>query len=291
MARYTPQRLTNGVVVPGGLDLRPRGQPLPLESTKGPYRAVVMQTYVSTDAQSYRRKSVECDVVLTKIHRRLPRVPVLQRNHGVNSADLWVPRATERTVSLAPLEETSTLYDDYDGDFVLVDFIEGVAEHPVIIGALSHEQTKRKIILGTGWSEADLGASRGTAHTLERYVHHRGTEFRINQMGDVLIDTVGSYGADDTETTPAGAGQVRVRLKDLQKFTIECDGVDVLEVYKDLDGVHIDAGEGATEKMVLGDKLLAKMSAIQVGTAFGLSSTPVNAAEFTEFLSTQHRVK
>lgn len=290
MSRYAPQQLRNGAVLPSGLDLRKRGQPVPMTPKKGPYRAIVLATYVSTDDGNLRRKSVECDVVLVRTNLPLKGVPVQQRVHGLNDADLWIPRATSKTVTGAPLEETETLYDDYDGDLVLVDFIEGDPEFPVITGALSHEQTKRKIVAGSGWQEGDTG-SRGIAHTRERYLHHRGTEFRINESGDVLFDTVGSYGSNDAEVPSPTGGQIRFRVKDAQRFTVECNGIDVLEVYKDGTGVHVDVGEGATEPMVLGSILKAVLSALTVPTAFGPSGTPINAASFDTFLSLLHHVR
>lgn len=290
VARYKPQRMAGGVVLPSSLDMRPRHTPLPLEPRKGPFRAVVLQTYVSTDSDSFRKKTIECDVVLTKTHVPLNNVAVMQRSHGLNDADLWIPRPTTKTVSLAPLQ-ADTLYDDYDGDLVLVDFIEGDSEYPIITGALSHEQTKRKIVTGSGWSEGDP-TSRGTAHTRERYIHHRGTEFRINEGGDLLIDTVGAYGSDDNESPlPGVGGQIRLRLKDLLRFTVECNGVDVFEIYKDETGVHCDVGEGALEPMVLGNILKTILSALTVPTSFGASGTPINAATFDQFLAIIGRVK
>lgn len=278
--RFQTQRMQNGVVVQAGLDQRPRNMPLPLDTNRGPYRAVVLNVYASVDPQSFRRKSIECDLRTIKGNVTITHAVVLQKSHGVDDADCWFPRPSTKTVTGAPLE-SSTLYGDYDGDIVLVDFIEGSSEFPVVIGALPHEQSLRKPIAGPGWSEADLGVTRGVPMLDERYSRHGGAEIRTNSQGDVLIDTVDAL-----------SGQVRIRLKDLQKFTIASGTADILEVYKGVDGLlHVDLGEGATEEMVLGGKLLQKLTALTVSTAFGPSSTPINAAEFPEFLSPVNKTK
>ncbi len=42
-------------------------------------------------------------------------------------------------------------------------------------------------------------------------------------------------------------------MKDSTRFTVEVNGTDVLEVWKDGGQVRIDLGEGATERLILGD--------------------------------------
>lgn len=290
--RYAPKRLANGVVIPGGLDQRPRNTPLPLDASKGPYRAIVTNVYSSVDPQSFRRKSIECDLITVKGNVAIYHATVMQKNHGLNSADLWFPRPSSKTVSGAPLD-TDTLYGDYDGDIVLVDFIEGESDFPVVLGALPHEQSKRKPIPGPGWTEPTISTTRGVPMFEEHYTHHRGTEIRINQLGDVLIDTAGAYGADDlAENSALGAGQIRLNLKDLQRFTVASGGSDIFEVYRGVDGqLHIDLGEGATEPIPLGNVLKSVLTALTVGTAFGPSSTPLNASSFSTFLSLLNKTK
>lgn len=53
----------------------------------------------------------------------------------------------------------------------------------------------------------------------------------------------------------------------------------------------IEIGEGATERLVLGDILHGLLSAHTHGTAFGASGPPNNAAQFESFLSPKGRVK
>lgn len=317
--RYRPTHLQNGVVVQSGQDLRPKGALAPGQITRGPFRAIVLKTYVQNSTTNVMGLGIECEVILVRTKQIIPNARVVQPGgHGINSAAPWVPRPTSKA-TLAQLTLSATVpgefpeLSDFDGDQVLIDFVEGDPQFPVVVGALQHEQSNRKVrssqgdegnpldpdpnaptaALDGGWTEVDGGASRGKSYDEEYYVNHRGTEIRINRSGDVLIDTVGAFGSDDTEASPltTGKGQVRVRLKDGHRFTVECNGTDVLEVHKDLTGAHVDVGEGATEKMVLGDTLKSVLEALTVPTGFGPSGTPLNAATFPTFLSAQHRVK
>jgi hypothetical protein len=143
--------------------------------------------------------------------------------------------------------------DDLDGDMVVVEFMDGEIDSPIITGAITHEQSNRRVIKdGTGWSEGGAGSERGHPEQHEHYVHWKGCELRINDAGDLLIDTVGAYSDPKTEDPAGGAGQVRIRIKDEQKFTVECDGQDVLEVFRDGTGIHVHLGEAAIEQLIFG---------------------------------------
>lgn len=263
-----PVRLRNGLVIQGGLGARDRREHGPTAPTRGPLRAVVVATRQLNEEGNVRGLSVECDVILVRTNVPLYSVPVLQRNHGVNNADaLWIPRPSTRDV-VSPGEPINfagafsrrgsyqgkfTSLGNVDGDHVLIDFIEGRAEWPIIVGALPHEQTNRLVRTGPGWREGE-SETRGNPRPDERYVHHYGAEFRINERGEVLIDTVGAYEDPATEDASADVGQVRIRVKDSQRFTVALgDDDDVLEVWLDGGQVRIDLGEGADERLVLGD--------------------------------------
>ena len=327
--RYQPTRLRNGVVLQSGQDIRPKGEALPGQIKYGPFRAIVLQTNVPNGAANAHGSGVECEVILVKTGQIVSRCRVLQASgFGVHSAQPWIPRPTTRArvdaLSLTvTVPGTFPKYADLDGDLVLLDFVEGDPNAPVILGALQHENTERKLrssegdeangsdpdpnaataAVTGGWNELDAGATRGTAYSEEHYLNHRGTEFRINRQGDVLIDTVGAFGADPDESASGGQGQIRLRLKNQLKFTVECAGVDVLEVYKDaLGAVHVDLGEGATEPVVLGNKLTSWLlahvhptgtgpSGPPVALAGGVSLTPITPSLVGDHLSAAHRVK
>lgn len=309
MSRYRTTRTKSGAVIQAGLD----PQPKPSVTTRAPMwpmRAVVINTYVTDETANVRKVYVECDVILVTDQIPLPRVPVCQPNHGVNNAhDVWVPRPTSRVISTnIPLTLTASdlrglstgivpSLADLDGDNVLVEFVEGRIDHPIITRALSHEQSKRKIIVGSGWAEGEVTPSRGSPHKDEYYTHHKGTEVRINAKGDLLIDTVGAHDDPAFEIPSLDSGQVRVRLKDGLKFTIECNGTDVLEVFKDAFGVHVDLGEGATEPLIKGQKLVDWLLAHTHPSGTGPTSAPTNPTvgvppiELNDAKSTQHRIK
>lgn len=288
-----PIKMQSGGVLQSGMGLQQRGARKPFGDLRGPYRAIVLNTYMPTDDGNQLKRYVECDVLLVERVIPIRNAVVQQAVYGENEAAPWVPRATKRVISSQvalnfDASDPTTPFpalDDLDGDVVLVDFIEGNIHMPVITGALPHDQSKRKIVLGGGWSESDHGSTRGTAQSREHYLCWRGTELRINETGDLLIDTVGAHNDDAGEDPSTGMGQVRVRIKKGQHFTVECAGTDTLEVYQDALGVHVDVGEGATEHGVLGDVLKTLLTALTVSTPFGPSSTPLNAASFPTFLA------
>jgi hypothetical protein len=275
------------------------------------YRAVVVNTRVTDDPLADEvgtQYSVECDLLLIRSGSHAMNVPVLQRNHGINNVhDLWIPRPSTRVVSgnsalnldriLSPRGTRVgpiTAYDDVDGDHVLVSFVEGRRDYPVIVGALTHKKTNRIVIAGSGWTEATAAAKRGIPEKDEYFTHHKGAEIRINDDGEVLVDTVGAYTDASTETVTADKGQIRFRVKDELRFTIECDGEDVLEVYKEGGTVHVDIGEGATEHIVLGDAFKALYNAHThldpVTGSTGVTQVQMDAVPGTH-LSLKHRVK
>jgi hypothetical protein len=182
---------------------------------------------------------------------------------------VWIPKESTRVIStntsLNPsavrsirgsYQGPATPLDDLDGDHVLLDYMDGSIHKPIIVGAYPHAQTKRIIVEGIGHTEgAGNNEARGTIYRREAYFRHAGTEARVNGNGDVLIDTVGATDDRVEQDPEAGnsSGHIRVRVKGDRRFTIEMDGEDVLEVWLDGDQVRIDLGEGAGERLVLGD--------------------------------------
>lgn len=303
-------------VVQAGLNVQKRSEQEGGQ-LNGLYRAIVLATYATDNEQirpdnDTRRHAVECDVFLVRSSLPAYRVPVLQRMHGFANASLWIPRPSTTTldgeeINLNRTSLRGTLssklppaLSELDGDEVIIEYVEGDRDYPVITGAMSKENTKRLVIAGPGWSESEAGSERGTPHLDEQYFRFAGVELRINKNGDVLVDTVGAYdhvGDDKLTETPSDAGgQVRVRMKAAQKFTVEMDGTDVLEVWKDNDGVHIDLGENATEHLIKGEKLTTWLLSHFHPDSMGGTLPPIDPAGVVsltnkDHLSSQHRIK
>ena len=275
MSRYQTTRTRGGAVVQSGIDIRRRGQDLsPSTPRLGLYRGLVIKTYAprttegEASADVRRGNQVECDVLLVRSHGIVKKAPVLQRAFGVNEAHgPWIPRPATRTLDGSPLnfqvlgedgrfEGVATSFENTDGDMVIVEFVEGNVDYPVITGSITHERTARFVRAPSdtksGWAEGD--DDRGHMYQGEYYTHHHGTEIRVNPQGDVLIDTVGAYQDRATEDPSAAGGDVRVRVKEGQRLTIALGSdEDTLEVWKDGGQVRIDLGEDADERVILGD--------------------------------------
>lgn len=283
---WKPYKTRSGNVIQGGLN------PQPMKSMVGDlpplakYKAIVLKTYVSDDDENFSGLLVECDVILVTTQIFIRRVPVLQTNHGINNYhNAWIPKATTRSLQgggelnfrkKGPgglFSGPVTPYDQVDGDMVIVEFLEGDKDSPAITAAFPHRRTNRVVVDGSGWSEIDE-TSRGTPQRDEYYTHHQGTEIRINGDGDLLIDTRGAYSDLEEENPLNGAGQIRLRLKEGQKFTVQAGSVDVLEVYEEFGMVHIDLGEGASEQLVRGNRLVTWLANHIHGAGTGPTSIP-----------------
>lgn len=290
-----------GRTLKSGLDMREVGTQDTYTPRGGVYRAVVLKTYATDDSvrtegrpSTTRLFEVECDILLTRSLVLYPRVPVMQPFHGVNDASLWIPRPSTRVIGGQDLNFTrvsarGTLaklppnLEDLDGDKVLVQFVEGDPEKPIVVGCLSHPKTLRLFVDGSGWSELASGSERGKPHKDEKYLRYRGVEVRINDAGDVLVDTVGATSDEENEVPGALGGQMRIRVKGTERFTVELDGTDILEVYRTLFGEpRVDLIEGGGEQFIRGTTHIANLDvflqACQALSELGGAAGAVGAA-------------
>ena len=297
---YRPMQRMDGSVVQSGISGRDFMEPEPrLEPKLGLYRGVVINTFATDDAdvrgddgETDRQREVECDVLMERSMLILPRVPVMQRGSDVNNErGLWVPTPTTGTVPLDgsnPLPDVglsktgtdatkpATVFDQYNGEIVIVQFQDADPHFPIITGSVTHNQAKRRLKAGGGWSQGTESAQRGFPELGEWFVSHFGLEMRINDSGDLLIDSKGAFTDRETEDSSGDGGEIRIRLKDTKRFTIQVGGVDFLEVWKDGANLVFDIGEGATENLIRGNKAITWLLAHVHPDAFGGTLPPLD---------------
>lgn len=273
-------RARSGVVYKNGI------APTTKKRIYGKWRAVVVNTHVSDDDESMSKHRVECDVILVGNNAPYSRVPVIQPSHGVTDAAPWIPRPTTQNLKTGlPLNVTLvaengqfadvvTRFSDMDGDQVLVEFLDGGdPDFPAVVGAMTHRNTKRKITRGSGWSESD--DKRGEPQSGERYLRHAGTEVRINESGDVLVNTEGANPTDIlTETpTPLQGGNVRVKAKQGTKLVVETAGEDLLTI-SNLGTPEVKVGGTAFDFVALAQLVTAELSRIKSAVDAAVLATP-----------------
>jgi hypothetical protein len=290
---YRPQHRLDGSVTQSGISGRNwREEPAQIAPKLGLYRGIVTETF-STDNEKVRGKDgetdrqveVECDVLMERSMMVIPRIPVMQRGSDVNNErGLWIPTPTTGTVPLDganpipdlglsktgvnPLKP-ATVFDQYNGEIVIVQFLDGDPHFPIITGSVTHNQAKRRLKEGGGWSQGTESEQRGFPELGEWFVSHFGLEMRINDSGDLLIDSKGAFTDRETEDSSGDGGEIRIRLKDTKRFTIQVGGVDFLEVWKDGSNLVFDIGEGATENLIRGNKAITWLLAHVHPDAFG----------------------
>lgn len=250
----------------------------------GKWRAVVLNTYVSDDTENVSKHRVECDVIRVSNNVIYNRVPVMQGSHGVVDGAPWIPRPTTQNLKTQlPLNVTLitqtgrfndvvTRLSDMDGDHVLIEFLEGGdPDFPCVVGAFSHRATKRKVTRGQGWSESD--DKRGEPQSGEKYLRHGGTEARINESGDLLVNTEGANPTDvATETpTPLVGGNVRVKAKAGTSVTIETAGEDLVTI-ENVGGVPmVQVGGTAIDFVALATLVGAELAKVKAAVDAAVS--------------------
>lgn len=261
----------------------------------GPIRGVVLATYYADDdgQEQASPPQVLCDVWPLRGGGFIPGVPVMQRGSCVGNVSLWVPQpsrtnlATGEALRLSgdgTIENPPTSPDDLDGEFVVVDWLDGSILRPVVVGSLPHPKGARvqaglvpqAIPSVTPGEAADLPAGPDGN---ERYVAHQGLVGRIDRAGNLRLDLAGSGVANDgvTEDAPAGdSGRVDLNLRAGGQLVVRSAGVPVFVVTADADGkVTIDLGRDASERAVLGDRFAALFDGHRHPTPFGTTGPVV----------------
>jgi len=276
----------NGVVYQAGMGVQDKNRPSRTPNYFGKYRAVVINVTPTDDLNNIQGKEVLCDIVTIRDQIPLVGVPVAA-SVGVSDGSIWSPKPTTGTVSGDPLvlprlmskrgtfEGDPTPANDYNGDMVLIEFIEGLPEFPMITDRWTHDKTRRTVVAGDGWNNTDQtgNTQRGKPELNEMYQRFAGTELRVNKLGDVLVDTAGAnHLIEDPLEVPALAvgGELRVRIKDGNKLVVAFPlGGDIFEIaFNPAAGLP---SAGPNQQFVRGTSFIINLNALvaQLILAFG----------------------
>lgn len=234
-SQYKTAVLQNGARLQAGI---PKRAPMtnPGDATGMLLRGVVTATYVIDDPQhpfadddTKVPTAVYCDVLtFGRQWRFIPKCIVAQERSGLHSGHVWKPRACSMTLTgdTADLNQ-GTNPAILDGDHVLVGFIDGNGNQPVIMRALPHPA-------------ADVGNEEfGVGHRLKLTVEdgdpdfykHNGSYYGIHKNGDFYIDTThandgelldadGEYGHEPEPPTD-GKGSVVCHLPQDARWSVK----------------------------------------------------------------------
>ncbi len=149
-------------------------------------RGYVYAVYTSDDNQAPKNADpntgIMCDVLLCEPGWAglLRHVPVQVQSGGVANHEHWIPQPITRTMNGSPLRleggPGATPLHETDGDLVLVTFLAGDLNRPIITGQLPHPA-------------ADQSAADYAAYRYVRVVE--GNVIGVERGGDVQIDCRG----------------------------------------------------------------------------------------------------
>jgi hypothetical protein len=286
---------SDGNILQSGAKSRPTNNHLDVDNVQGWItRAVVLQTYYADEDQRFGKtagapsggfpsktqKAVLCDVrTYGRYSRVLPKVPVLQRIHGVWDQDIYIPRGARTNITGGDLvsdpsdNKQPTSAEQMDGDHVLVGFLENDPQQPVVLPfVMAHPNS--------GYTPEQAGGR-------VRRIRHNGTLVEWDGAGNLTLDATGSAAADirtdGAETSNSGVGG--------QITLVTSDGSNQTSIHLNAAGQILlgsDTAVPADEPLVLGNlwisvmgDLINAIKAITVTTPSGPSTLPLlNAASF-----------
>lgn len=215
----------------------------------GVVRAYVYAVYKAGDSEAPNTSDpstgVMCDLLLCEPGWAglLRHVPVMVQSGGIDDHEHWTPRAMSATIDGTPLNlesgTGSTPLHETDGDLVVVSFLGGDLNRPIIIGQLSHPGTEQDYTTYEGYRWVRLLA---------------GNLLGVTGDGDVLLDASGGSGKVTVRTDDDGTivAEGKVVTVTVGGTTVTLDG--------DADTVTVD---GADTTIQAG-KLISKSSAAAV---------------------------
>jgi hypothetical protein len=200
---HLPIERGNGAIFQSGVPTR-----LPAARPTAAYglllRGVVVATYVLDDethpqAQGTNRGgpvAVYCDVITYGSRagsqtRLLKQCLVLQRRGGLHDGDIWMPKATTKDVT-GPnnLDRNTGSNSSYwDGDHVLVSFMDDSFSLPVILGGIPHPSADAGVEAQGAAGEQRRRMKLRQVDGHPDYTKHHGSYYGIDDLGNHTLDT------------------------------------------------------------------------------------------------------
>jgi hypothetical protein len=193
-------------------------------------RAVVINVYYADDENREERgggapssRSITADVLTYGGPYRyfLPRVPLAPVEHGVNDYDIRTLRPSTKDLSTGEppklaRDENGPAGDptNFDGDHVIVKFLEDSPKQPFIAGVVPHPHSQYRPVRANG----ELRAKR-----------FRGVVTSIDDLGNVTLDTTraneGFIDGNGEETPADDASHGRITVLCARNASVSIQGV------------------------------------------------------------------
>lgn len=251
---------------------RKRSEPMP-----GMMRGMVVATYSGEQADKQGQTNppqVLCDVLM--VNGGVVRAQVMQRGSSVSNVSRWVPcAARSNVVTGAAVKLTQDGLDpppasiyDLDGDMVVVEFLEGSVELPIIVGSIEHPRALRPT--KTQYSVPAVVQGQGTVmqsggDIRSRYLAHQGAQVQVDRAGNVRLDMRGAGVANDGKTYDApdtASGNVDVCVRSGSEVVIRNQaGVPMVRAIADAAGnLSLRVGTSPTDTVLIATPTLAHLT-------------------------------
>lgn len=157
----------------------------------------------------------------------LRKVLVSQERGGIHNGRVWKPRAATLDITGDYVADGGTSPANWDGDHVLVGFMDNKPNMPVILRGIPHPAQD------TGGIEKDKGhrLRLKVADGDPDFCKHYGSFYGLDDNGDFIVDLTQAYQEDlagtGDEPAPPGGGAVGnflVKLPAASKLTVQIDG-------------------------------------------------------------------
>ena len=215
MSQYGSKSLEDGTTLQAGIPRTPARSNGALQAQGLLLRGVVTNTWVLDSEEhpykGYGAVAVYCDVLCysgppSMRWRFLPSCLVSQDSGNMQSGHVWKPRAAKKDISKNPLDLNSGSNPaQWDGDHVLVGFLDDSLNQPVILRGIPHPSRdigheNRAIGHRTGLKLVDGDPN---------FWKHHGTFFGVADNGDFVVDTTfandGTNNATGDEPAPSNS--------------------------------------------------------------------------------------